>query len=413
MNIVMIALLLVVSPAMAGGHAADKHGKLINASVEELIAYAVRNNPGLQAMQYEIDAARDRIGPAGGLPDPSIKGELPLGSRRRDGESASLSGIAKGIQFSQTIPLWGKRELRRNIAETEVDQLQAQRAAELAALSARIKVAYAQRFFLWQSKTVNSEILTLLTTTEQIARERYAAGLGSQREVIDAQMQATLLRTELATQNAALRQADGKLNALLNRRVSEPLGEPRSPRVVPASAERNYVKLAQRLQATNPDLFSQDKRIKIADLRRQLIDKNRYPDLTVGASFMQIMIEIINIPLQRENRRAQEREAKIMVSAEQARKGALQNRLLGELIEHLGEVEAASAVENLGRTSALPQATLNFNASTSDYAAGDGAFNTALNAQIQIRKSELEQLKAKVDRQIHLAEIERLLGERL
>ena len=46
------------------------------ADVESLLAYARERNPEYAAMRYEAEAASERIGPAGALPDPVLRTEL-------------------------------------------------------------------------------------------------------------------------------------------------------------------------------------------------------------------------------------------------------------------------------------------------------------------------------------------------
>jgi cobalt-zinc-cadmium efflux system outer membrane protein len=73
----------------------------------------------------------------------------------------------------------------------------------------------------------------------------------------------------------------------------------------------------------NPLIQAELARVALAQKNRDLTQRNRYPDLTVGLSPSQmgsrittwgVMVEM-NIPLQQEARRSQEREAEAMVAA--------------------------------------------------------------------------------------------------
>ena len=124
------------------------------------------------------------------------------------------------------------------------------------------------------------------------------------------------------------------------------------------------------------------------------------------------MIEF-NIPLQQSSRRAMERESESMLSAARARKEAVANQVLSELAENLSGIEAARRTETLATTSLLPQTELTFNSALAAYENGKVDFATLLEAQQQIRKARLNQIKAQAEAQIRLAEIEKLLGEEL
>jgi outer membrane protein TolC len=125
-----------------------------------------------------------------------------------------------------------------------------------------------------------------------------------------------------------------------------------------------------------------------------------------------VMFEV-NIPLQQESRRWQEREAESMVAAARSRKEAALNRLTGELFENLARLRAAQRIEVLTTTSLLPQAEATLQAALAGYETGKVDFTTLLDAQRQIRKSKQDRLKAQGEAQSRLAAIEQLLGEDL
>ena len=182
-----------------------------------------------------------------------------------------------------------------------------------------------------------------------------------------------------------------------------------------------YDTLEERVRTRNPQLFADESKIKAAEKSRDLTYKNRYPDFTLGVSPIQyqnaikeweLMVEL-NIPLQQSSRRSQERESESMLNAARSRKEATTNQVSAELAEALSGIEAARRTENLLTNSLLPQAELTFKAALAGYETGKVDFATLLDAQRQIRQARQNQLKAQVDAQMRLAEIERLLGEDL
>jgi outer membrane protein TolC len=120
-----------------------------------------------------------------------------------------------------------------------------------------------------------------------------------------------------------------------------------------------------------------------------------------------------NIPLQQESRRAMERESEAMLAAARARQEATANEVLSELAENLSGIDAARRTETLARTSLVPQAELAFDSALAAYENGQADFATLLEAEQQIRKARLTQVKAQSEAWVRLAEIERLLGEDL
>lgn len=394
------------------------------ARVEELLELARRQNPELAAMGFEAEAARERVQPAGALPDPMGRIELrDPGNQMGNGDFNLLPARVGSTKYTvtQTIPLWGKRDLKREVAEADATQALARRSGTWAELAAKVKAAFAQYYLVGQSLKITQELLRLAGSLEQLAQARYADGLVPQQDVVRAQVERTALRSELLVMETEHHHAAARLNALLRRPPAAPLAEPQALRPLPAPARLDYAALEARLAAANPQLAAQDAQVAAAEKNRELVTKNRYPDLTVGVSPIQtrnrvteweLMFEV-NIPLQQESRRSQEREAAAMASAARARKDAALNQISAELAESLSALDAARRLENLVATALLPQADLAFQAALAGYETGRLDFATLLEAQRQLRKAKLDRLKAQAEAQLRLAEIEKLLGEEL
>ncbi|HLD08486.1 MAG TPA: TolC family protein, partial [Methylophilaceae bacterium] len=107
----------------------------IGANVQELLQWADTHNPELSAMRYEIEAANERIVPAGALPDPTLRATFMdfAGPGAPDGFNP-LPGKGSGTQYrlGQTFPWWGKRDLRKEVATEELEQVKGRRQASVA-----------------------------------------------------------------------------------------------------------------------------------------------------------------------------------------------------------------------------------------------------------------------------------------
>ena len=417
---VMIVLLVAAS---LGSTAIQAQEKPPGANVESLLDYARTRNPEYTALRLEAEAAGERAVPAGALPDPRLRTEL-MDITKSGQQDATLSPSRTGsarYTLMQEIPWFGKRDLKREIAEFEAEGAEGKALGSWAEIAARIKSAYAQRFYLDRNELLTREILDLMIHLEKVAQARYAGGLSAQQDVIRAQVEQTGMQNELIALNNEQRRVQARLNALLGRGAVAPLAAPVKLRMLPPPARLDYATLEERVRARNPQLFTDESRLRAAEKNRDLTYKNRYPDVTVGIAPNQVrnsikqwnlMVEL-NIPFQQSSRRAQEREAEAMLSAAKARKEATANQLLSELSESLAGMEAARQTENLTRTSLLPQAELSFRAALAGYENGKLDFATLLDAQRQIRLARQSQIKAEAEAQVRLAEIERLLGEEL
>ena len=396
----------------------------LGSNVQSLLAYARAQSPELEAMRREAEAAAQRIGPAGALPDPVLRVELMnINNYGSDAPPSLLPSRVGETKYTvmQTLPLWGKRDLRRDAATADAAQAAARSEVTWTELALRIKTSYAEYYRAIGNERLTREVLELLSRLEQIAQARYAGGLVPQQDAIRAQLEQTAMRLELVALENEKRQSRSRLNGLLARHAAAPLVDPQELRPWPAVTTSDAVTLADRARARNPQLQAELARLAGAQKTLDLTMRNRYPDLQVGVSPTQMGSRItqwglmfeVNIPLQQESRRAQEREAEAMVGASRSRSEALSHQLLAELAGNLAAFDAALRTESLIKSQLLPQSELSLQSSLAAYENGKVDFATLLEAQRQIRKGRQELLKARVEAQLRLADIERIVGEEL
>ena len=410
----LLALLLAALTAQAAG-------PLPGASVDSLLAAAREGSPELRMVRLEADAARERIGPAGALPDPMLRLELE-NITRNGSQGATLDPSRVGdtkYTLLQPLPFWGKRDLKREVAAAEAAQADGRALDSWAEIASRIKSLYAQYWLTHQALQLTRDNIELSRQLEQIAQARYAGGLAAQQDAIRAQVERSMLDAELVGMEAEYHHLSAFINAMLARPANSTLAAPAALRPLPDRLD--HAALNQRLLAGNPQLAIEAARRGGAEKSRDLAYRNRYPDFTVGVAPMQVgnrvdawslMLEL-NLPLQQGSRRSQERESERMLEAATARQEALSHRLHGELNAALSNLEAARSTEQINRNRLLPQAELTFRSALAGYENGKVDFATLLDAQRQIRNAKLALLRAQASQQLRLAEIERLLGEDL
>ena len=414
----VFALLWILTSGVVNAQVAGE--PVPGGSVDSLLALARERNPDYAAMRHEARAAGERVLYAGALADPRFKMELQDITKSGEQKPALFPSDVGSTAYwlMQDIPWSGKRELKRDIAAMETEGAQGRARQSWSELAARIKAGYAQRFALQGNQRLVGEILELMIQLEKVAQVRYAGGLAAQQDVIRAQVEQTSLRSELVALSGEWRQSQSRLNALLARPADAPLAAPEGLRPLPELAKLDFATLSDRLRDVNPQLFVEAARVKLAEKTRELTYKNRYPDFTVGINAMQrqravkewgLMVEL-NLPLRDGVRRSQERESEAMLAAARSRQEAASNQILGELSENLAGIDAAGQTVQLVTNSLLPQADLTWRAALAGYENGKVDFATLLDAQRQIRLARQSQLKAQLDAQMRLAEIERLLG---
>ena len=100
-----IVAAVLLSPSEAGSGAEP----VLGATVNELLARVRNLNPELAAAALEREAAVAKIYPAGALDDPMVNLSRDQGFRQ------TL------FTASQEFPLWGKRDLRKAVAEANAE----------------------------------------------------------------------------------------------------------------------------------------------------------------------------------------------------------------------------------------------------------------------------------------------------
>jgi outer membrane protein TolC len=381
----------------------------LGSNIEGLLRYAREHNPSLAAARFDVEAATQRAEPSAALADPILRIE-PMDVTRGGGTRYLLM---------QSVPWSGKRGLQREVSEAKIAQADGQMAATWTDLANRIKQAYAMYHYTAASERLTQQTLDLLDNMEQIVQTRYANGLATQQDVIQVQVEKTMLRGELIALQNEHHHSHAQLNALLARPTSAPLAEAEQLRSMPSPASLDEAALLEQLLARNPQLRIAEADIQTAERSRELSYAKRYPDLTFGIAPTQsgntikqwdLMLEL-NIPLQQSSRRSQEGETEAMLSASTARKQALLDQMQAELSEALSALESARRTETLITTRLLPQAELTYQSALAGYETGKVSFGMLIEAQKQILKAKQQHLQAQTDMQLRLADIEKSLGE--
>jgi len=417
--VLLAASLAVTAAAMAQTPAETVPG----GTLDSLLTLARERNPEFSAMRHEAQAATERVLPASALMDPRLKVELQdITKGGEQGATVLPSDVgATAYTLTQDLPWSGKRALKRDIATLEADGAQGRARQTWSELAARIKAVFAQRYLIQGSQRLVGESLDLMLQLEKVLQVRYATGLSAQQDITRIHVEHTAMRGELVALANEWRQTQSRLNLLLGRPADAALAVPQGLRAVPAPSQLQFAALSDRLRSANPQLFVESARVRSAEKSRDLAYKSRYPDFTLGVSAMQrqnavkewgLMLEV-NLPIRDSALQSQERESEAMLAAARARQEAAANQALAELADNLSALEAARQTEHLAVYSLLPQTDLTWRAALAGYENGKGDFAALLDAQRQIRQAKLNQLKAQVDAQMRLADIERLLGEDL
>lgn len=384
---------------------------LLGGNVQGLLAAGRELSPALRAAALESEAVSARASGAGALDDPVISDSY---------QYYKDPGVFSGhtVMVSQAFPLWGKRDLRREAAQADVDAARGREQAARDEQDEKIKVAFAQYAVLTRSVAVNREVQEIAHRLRMAAEARYAQGGGDQASAIRAQGEETAAKLELAKLEGERNATRARLNTLVGRRADAPLAEPQETGRAPAAVPPIDV-LVDRARAGNPTLSSQNAAVAAALKRSTLADKAWYPDITIaGGPLVQTNNRPVgfaatvglNIPMPWGRGASGQREAAATLGASQQRYDAVLLDIEGSLGEAKARLDASRQTAALLRRESLPQARATLRSVVAAYGQGRGDLGGAIEAEHRIHDVELAALRADLDERISLAAIERLIG---
>ena len=412
-TLICITFSLCITPVTAS--------ELPGADVSGLWQYLEQNNAELNAARLESSAAEQRAAASGALPDPSVRIEWQ-DINQANGVTLNPNQVA-AVKYSvlQPIPGWGKRDAQKQTAAANANVSKAQQQAISAELRAQIKLNFAQYYRTFHAMQLNEELKTFASSASKLAQSRYERGQGNQQEWVKAQLDAAALHSDGFALQAEYRKAQARLNALLNRSSDTPLASPQVLPELPSASVLDETQLQQRLRTSNPQLSRQTAMSAVAQGEVAMARKNQTPDFIVavapvqrgnGVSSWDAMLEF-TIPLQQGSHSAHRHEADESLRASQAREQALGQNLFAELGEHKAALMASTEQLQLIRQQTMPLVEMAFKSALAAYQNGRLDYATLWQARREVQRNKLDELDALTNQQIHLAEIERLLGEPL
>jgi outer membrane protein, heavy metal efflux system len=385
--------------------------KSLGTTLEGLLTVSRQLSPSLRAAALDTAAAAAKAERADALDDPMLSAGYQYCRNPN-----VFSGVA--VTVTQTFPLWGKRDLRRQAALADMAAARGREQSTRDESDEQIKIAFAQDYAISRQMTVSRSIIGVARRMNAAASARYGQGGGSQADIIQALSEETTAKIEISRLEGERDAVRARINTLIARPANAPLAEPTR---LPSRSTTEPVlgMLLERARNANPVLSAGDAEIEAARARQTLADKAWYPDLSIGAGpLIQTNHQPVgvaatigfNIPVPWGREASQQREAAAQLSATEQRHDAALLNIQGSLAESLARLKAARSTEALLRNQALPQARAAMQSLLAGYSQGKGDLAAPIAAEHRAHDVELLLLKAELDQQVELAAIERLIG---
>lgn len=387
---------------------------------EALVGAVLARNPNLESARLGWRAALAEVPQATALEDPTVAYALaPLSIPPISQAFGDDVPFGQTLRLNQRFPFPGKLDLRGAVAlfEAEAARGQYQQVAlELALLSSLL---LADRWEVQRALEVNREHTALLEELKRSAEAGLEVGRSTLQDPLEAEVElANLMRTQLALE-ARAEVIEARINALLHRRASAPLPPPPPSLEAVTLPADEAAELTAEALARRPELASVGARIEGARSSVSLAEAQYLPDFAVGAEYTsmfqglphQVMVGgALTVPLQLDAKAAAVDEAKARLSRAERERERIVDDVRVEVEAALARLREAARVVALYRERLLPAAEARAPAARAAFEAGRERFNVVIDAERNLRSTELGLEMAEADLFRAAARLERARG---
>ncbi len=372
-----------------------------NSPFSDFVTYAVLRNPDVAANYYDWAASIERITVERSRPDPKLTFEAYI--------AGTITSIMPGLMTD--IPGPGKLPARGRVAAAESEAKYFTFKASLLQTAYGVNKAYHQLHYHNEEIRVNRETLQLLSDLEQIARAENETGKGTLQDVLRAQIETEKLRGEIANLHEIHRALVAKFKASLGMTASDL--EPPIPDNVPTpTPDLSDEQLLDKAMARNFQLKSMEAEIRSAEASIQLARKDKVPDFSAGGEVDVKAAPVVwnpqlsmTLPIWRDKIAAEIAEAQANKHSAEARLTSSQISLAVTFAEKLALYREANRNLAVLNEQVLPKARQSLNLARAGYLSGRSDFLDVIDAERQLLNLELEQVDARQQRELSLADL--------
>jgi outer membrane protein, heavy metal efflux system len=416
---VLVILLSAIFAGRAFPQSASSHTGMVT-PLSELLAEAEKNNPQIEAARQGFEAAKQVPTQVSTLPDPQFTLQhFSVGSPRPFAGYTNSEFAYIGLGVSQDIPYPGKLRLKGEIAKREADVSQRQIETVRRSVLAELKAAYFQLAYLSKTLAILQQDGALLKQVQQAADARYRSGMGTQQDLLQAQLQQTKLLREIAMHHLEVGQLEVQIKQLLNRPQDSPDIEPAE--LVETPLVQTYAELLAAAEVQNPEIASAKKMIERQSLQVDLARKDFYPDFNVQYMWQRTdptqfrayyMLSVgVRVPLYRGRK---QRPELAQAEAEKLRAGselqAQSQQIAAELRGQYVQAEQTSELLRIHREGLSPQSRSEFQAALATYQSNKQDFQALLAAFLDVLRLDEEYWQNVAEYETAIARVEQITG---
>ena len=365
-------IILIMAVFLLGNSAFAQELKL-----SDLVDEALKNNPDILASQARIEAAKYRIPQTKSLHDPMVSFGY-----QNEGFSRYTYGEEQGSQWmfsaSQQFLFPGKRSLKGEMAQRDVESLEAMHELLKLRTAARVKELYFDLFLAYKNIDLLKNKRDLFVRIEDLTLVRYAAGKAIQQEVVMAQTEKYMLLEKEEMFKQKIQSLEAMLRATIGRGKGPPLGRPIEP--VYQSVRLDVDEGVKMALSKSPEIKSRNKMIEAADTKVLMAQKEYYPDFTINAGYfnrsgdfkdMWNATATINIPLYYKTKQEPAvLEAKASLAQAKQELEAVKLMISAAIQDNFSMLRSSEKLMDLYRNGLIPKNTQDVELAITGYSTG-------------------------------------------
>ena len=382
---------------------------------DELVRAVLARNPSVEAALRGWEAAEQREPQVASLQDPMLSyGFAPL--------SIGSDDVRYGqrIEFIQRFPYPGRLDLEGQIARAEADAARYDFEAVRLQLATMASSLFDDYYFVERSLEINAAHGDLLREFQRVATVRYASGLASQQDPIQAEVEAAHVLHEDVVLRTTRNILIAQINALLHRLPTEALPAPPTALDPPEDMASPSIEPAGNVLAERPELLSRLAEIRAREAGIRLRETDFKPEFEAMTSYDSMwddaehrwMVGLgVSLPFRRGRTHAAVAEAEAALRRSRSERLALEDTIRLEVYETEQRVHEAAHVVDLYRSRLLPASNDQVRAARAGFETGQNSFLALIEAERNQRNVQLGYEEALSRYYQRLAERDRALGK--
>lgn len=381
----------------------------------EFVRAVLHNNPSIEAAQQSRQAAAGRVRQAGAWDDPMVGlafAPLSIGS----------SNVPFGyeVEVSQRLPWFGKRALEEAMVSAEVEVAQSDYEQVRRDLALAAVMLYDQYFVTARSLEINARYIELIRSMQASATAALEAGRGSAREPLQAEAELAHMEHDAVKLRSQRDITVAQMNELLHRapesRLPPPPAELARPDAKPAPSSQ---KLAGEAVANDTQVRAAHDQARAERARAERAERDAYPDFTLSAAYNSMwdmpehrfMLGLeFNLPLPGARRGGMADEANAHRAKLESDAARLTDAARSRVFVAAKQLEESKHVLELFERRLLPIARDQIEAARAGFTTSRIELASLLEAERNLRATELEYQMARAEYDGRKASLEHALG---